>query len=224
MCQNIRRSRAAVSPDVINCYFDELKKELKDVPPSNIVNYDETNVCDDPGRRKLIFRRGCKYLERVMNLSKASMSVKFATSADGTILPPYAVYKAVHLYDIWRELGSRNARYNKTKSGWFDTFCFVDCVQSIAIPYFRNLGGSKVLIGDNLASHLSTDIIKTCNDNNIRFIFLRGNSTHNATLRHRLLPTDEDDMAQDIGMETRTWKNGLSRAKRQVSCFTQKVL
>lgn len=178
MCQNIKRSRAAVSPDVINCYFDELEKELKDVPPSNIVNYDETNLCDDPGRKKLIFRRGCKYPERVMNSSKASTSVMFAASADGTILPPYVVYKAVHLYDSWREGGPRNSRYNRTKSGWFDTFCFADWVQSIAIPYFRNLGGSKFLIGDNLASHLSTDIIKTCNDNQIRFIFLPGNSTH----------------------------------------------
>lgn len=59
LCQNIKRSRAAVSPDTINNYFDELEKELKDVPPSNIINYDETNLCDDPGRKKLIFKRGC---------------------------------------------------------------------------------------------------------------------------------------------------------------------
>ena len=31
--QNIKRSRAAVSPEVINSYFDELENELKDVPP-----------------------------------------------------------------------------------------------------------------------------------------------------------------------------------------------
>ena len=32
MCQNIKRSRAAVSPEIINAYFDELEKKLKDVP------------------------------------------------------------------------------------------------------------------------------------------------------------------------------------------------
>lgn len=178
MCQNIKRSRAAVSPDTINCYFDELEKELKGVPPSNIVNYDETNLCDDPGRKKLIFRRGCKYPERMINSSKASTSVMFAASADGKILPPYVVYKAMHLYDSWREGGPRKSRYNRTKSGWFDSFCFADWVKSIAIPYFRNHKGSKFLIGDNLASHLSVDIIKICKENNIRFIFLPGNSTH----------------------------------------------
>lgn len=65
MCQNIKRSRVAVSPDVINTYFDELKRELKDVPSSHIINYDKTNLCDDPGKRKLIFRRGCKYPEQL---------------------------------------------------------------------------------------------------------------------------------------------------------------
>lgn len=136
LCQNIKRSRAAVSPDTINNYFDELEKELKDVRTSNIVNYDETNLCDDPGRKKLIFRRGCKYPEQVMSSSKSSTSVMFAASGDGKLLPPYTVYKAVHLYDSWREGGPKNSRYNRTKSGWFDSYCFLDWVESVALPYY----------------------------------------------------------------------------------------
>lgn len=56
MCQNIKRSWTAVPPEIINAYFNELEKDLKDVPPSPIINYDETNLYDDPGKRKLIFR------------------------------------------------------------------------------------------------------------------------------------------------------------------------
>ncbi|XP_046688262.1 uncharacterized protein LOC124374000 [Homalodisca vitripennis] len=55
MCQNIKRSRAKLSPKVINDYFDELKDTVTDVPPDMIINYDETALSDDPGRRKLIF-------------------------------------------------------------------------------------------------------------------------------------------------------------------------
>lgn len=178
MCQNIKRSRAAVSPDTINAYFDELELQLKDVPASHIINYDETNLCDDPGKKKLIFRRGCKYPERVMNSSKASTSVMFAATGEGKILPPYVVFKAQHMYDSWRERGPKNSRYNRTKSGWFDTFCFSDWVESVAIPFFKDLEGTKYLIGDNLASHLSLDLIKLCNETNIKFIFLPSNSTH----------------------------------------------
>lgn len=180
MCQNIKRTRAAISQEVINEYFNNLEKELKGVPASHIVNYDEINLSDDPGRKKVITRRGCKYPERVMNSTKASTSVMFAAKGDGTILPPYTVYKAQHLYQSWREGGPSHSRYNRTKSGWFDSFCFSDWVENVALPSLRHLDGVKYryLIGDNLSSHLSLDTIKKCNDNNVKFIFLPSNSTH----------------------------------------------
>ena len=178
MCQNIKRSRAGVTPETINNYFDELTNELKDVPLSNIVNYDETNLSDDPGKRKVIIRRGTKYPERAINSSKSSTSVMFAAAANGTILPPYVVYKAMHLYQSWKGGGSKNARYNRTKSGWFDSFCFEDWVLTVALPYLKNKTGRKILIGDNLFSHLSMESVKLCKDNDISFIFLPANSTH----------------------------------------------
>lgn len=178
MCQNIKRARAAVNADTVNAYFNELERELKDVPPSHIVNYDETNLCDDPGKRLVITRRGCKYPERVMNSTKASISVMFAAAGDGKILPPYVIYKALNMYESWRVGGPRNCRYNRTASGWFDSFCFTDWVETVAVPYLKELNGVKYLIGDNLSSHLSIQAIKLCNDNQIKFIFLPSNSTH----------------------------------------------
>lgn len=131
MYQNIKISRAAISPEVINEYFDNLEVELKDVPAGNIVNYDETNLSDDPGRKKVITRRGCKYPERVMNSTKSSVSVMFAAAGDGNMLSPYVVYKALHLYQSWTENGPKNSPYNRTKSGWFDAFCFQDWVEIV---------------------------------------------------------------------------------------------
>lgn len=178
LCQNIKRSRAAVSKDVVSEYFELLEKELKDVPPQNILNYDETNLRDDPGRKKVIVRRGCKYPERVMNSSKSSTSIMFSAAGDGTILPPYVVYKAVHLYDSWTQNGPKFTRYNRTKSGWFDGACFEDWVRTIAIPHLKKLDGKKILIGDNLASHVSMEIIRLCLEHDIHFIYLPANSTH----------------------------------------------
>lgn len=177
-CQNIKRSRAAVSREVITEYFKLLEKELKDVPPQNILNYDETNLSDDPGRKKVIVRRGCKYPERIMNSSKSSTSIMFSAAGDGTILPTYVVYKAVHLYDSWTKNGPKYTRYNRTKSGWFDGECFEDWVRTIAIPYLKKLSGKKILIGDNLSSHVSIEIIRLCLEHDIHFIYLPPNSTH----------------------------------------------
>jgi hypothetical protein len=49
--ENIKRSRAGVSPEIIISYFDELAITLEGVPPQNIINYDETCFTDDPGRK-----------------------------------------------------------------------------------------------------------------------------------------------------------------------------
>lgn len=57
MCQNIKRSRAAVSPEE---YFDKLGKTIDGVPSSHILNYDETNLSDDPGKSRMLFKRGTK--------------------------------------------------------------------------------------------------------------------------------------------------------------------
>lgn len=155
--QNIKRSRAAVSPEIIESYFNELEISLQGVPSANIVNYDETNLTDDPGRKRVLVKRSVKYPERVMNHTKGSMSIMMAAAADGTMLSPYVVYKAQNIYDTWRQNGPKGCRYNCTKSGWFDGATFEDWVRSIALPYFSNKIGEKFLIGDNLASHLSMD-------------------------------------------------------------------
>ena len=60
---NIRRKRAAISKEKLQQYFNNIDTELKDVPSSNIWNYDETNLRDDPGARKYVMKRGTKYPE-----------------------------------------------------------------------------------------------------------------------------------------------------------------
>ena len=78
MCQNIERSSAAISPEVVNDFFDNLRDTLKDVPPGNIMNYDETNLCDNIGRKTVIAKRGLKHQERVMNSTKSATSMMYA--------------------------------------------------------------------------------------------------------------------------------------------------
>ncbi|CAG4981887.1 unnamed protein product [Parnassius apollo] len=62
--------------------------------------------------------------------------------------------------------------------GWFDGNTFEDWVETVALPYFNNKTGKKILIGDNLSSHLSLDLIKKCQQQEVHFVFLTPNSTH----------------------------------------------
>ncbi|XP_072152590.1 uncharacterized protein [Bemisia tabaci] len=180
MCQNIKRNRAAINAESVNDHFDHLETSLAGVPSQKILNYNETNLGDDPGRKIVITKRGSKYPERVINSSKSATSIMFAATADGTILRPYVVYKAVFLYDKWTKGGPprpHHPRYNHSKSGWFDALIFRDWLLKVAIPHLERLQGKKVLIGDNLSSHLSIEALKLCKQHNIQFVFLPANST-----------------------------------------------
>ncbi|XP_062541335.1 uncharacterized protein LOC134209364 [Armigeres subalbatus] len=180
LSENIKRSRAKVNPEIINEYFDKLAITLQNVPPANIINFDETNFTDDPESKTVVVRKGQRHAENILDHSKSSFSVMFAGAANGAVLPPYIVYAALHLYPTWTEGGPKGARYNRTKSGWFDTMVFEDWFHTIAFPYFKSLKNDdpKVIIGDNVASHLSFKVFKSCLDNNIRFAFLPPNATH----------------------------------------------
>ncbi|KAG5871257.1 hypothetical protein JTB14_026631 [Gonioctena quinquepunctata] len=179
LSQSIKESRAKVCHETVNNYFDNLAESLKDVPPSAVVNYDETNFTDDPGRVKVIVRKSCKRAEKIMDSSKAATSVMFACAASGSLLPIYIVYKADHLWSTWTENGPPGARFNRSHSGWFDGNIFEDRFINIILPYFRTSTlGPKVLISDNLASHISITVIQKCEENETRFILLPPNSTH----------------------------------------------
>lgn len=176
--QNIKTERAKVTKAMLTKFYNNLKESIEGVPPENIINYDETNLTDDPGKKKIIVRRGSKYPERVMNSTKASISIMFSGTASGVLLPQYVVYKAIHLYDTWTEGGPPGTRYNRTPSGWFELASFDDWFHKIILPYAKDRTGRIVMIGDNLASHVSPSVIESCEKNNISFILLPPNSTH----------------------------------------------
>jgi len=53
LADNIKRSRAQISRDDLAKYFEELKITMSDVPPENVVNYDETAFVDDPKKSRV---------------------------------------------------------------------------------------------------------------------------------------------------------------------------
>jgi hypothetical protein len=90
------------------------------------------------------------------------------------------VYKAERLQQAWLEGGPLDVSYNRTKSGWFDAETFVDWFKKVALAYFRSRPHDepKVLIGDNLASHINYELVPLCEEHNIKMVFLVPNATH----------------------------------------------
>jgi hypothetical protein len=70
----IKRSRAALSREEVTKFFDNFAKSAEGVAAENMYNFDETNLRDDPGNRKCLFKKGTKYCEKVQNTSKQAKS------------------------------------------------------------------------------------------------------------------------------------------------------
>ena len=174
----IKRSRGELSIPIVEEFFNNFEISAAGVAPECILNYDETNVSNNPGAVKAIFKKGVKYAEQIRDNSKTAISVMFCGSASGVLLPPYVVYKGANVYRSWMEDGPKGAKYTATESGWFDSFCFADFFKRIALPYFKRLPGKKLMLGDNLSSHISLEVISLCRANNIAFVCLPPNSTH----------------------------------------------
>ena len=51
----------------------------------------------------------------------------------------------------------------------FDGPIFVDSLKKVIIPHWKNVEGVKCLIGDNLVSHLSMEVLELCDKHSIRF-------------------------------------------------------
>jgi hypothetical protein len=93
------------------------------------------------------------------------------------LLPPYVVYKGANVYDSWCTGGPKGTVYTSSQSGWFDMYIFGDWFKKIFLPHVRRLPGKKLLLGDNLSSHISLEVIELCKENNIAFVCLPPNST-----------------------------------------------
>ncbi|KAJ8944348.1 hypothetical protein NQ314_009496 [Rhamnusium bicolor] len=52
LASNIKRARAAVGPNDIRKFFNNIEGVLRHTDPQLVFNYDENNVQDDPGAKK----------------------------------------------------------------------------------------------------------------------------------------------------------------------------
>ena len=179
VADNVKHSRAVVNEETLNKYLDNLYLELKDIPPENIYNYDETNITDNPGSKSVIVRRGHgNRVEKKQEYSKQSTSLMFSGNAVGEFLPPMVVYKAKNLYQGWTQGGPPGTVYDITPNGWFDSRTFTRWFMEIYLPVAISKAGTTLLIWDNLGSHFSPEVIEATIQHNIKFITMPPNATH----------------------------------------------
>ena len=189
----LRRRRAATisaskaygtSPDKLREFFSRLEPILLPgsesyCTPDCVMNYDETAIGDDAGSPIVFVRRSTKAPRAVLANNKTNRSVMFSVTADGLTLPPYVVTKTKFKEEDISAFKEPECFWNTSKSGWFNMHTFDDWFEKVVVPWARSKGGKpKVIIGDNLSSHLSPVSLKRAGELGIGFRLLPPNTTH----------------------------------------------
>jgi hypothetical protein len=117
------------------------------------------------GARKAIVQRGCKYPEQVGDHLKSFVLVLLAGSGAGKFLAPYVMYKSMNIYDSWCSRGLCIPAHP-----WAGLIC--TALRTGISRFFCLLEGKKILIDDNLASHILLKVIQSCRENNTEFFCL----------------------------------------------------
>jgi len=58
---------------------------------------------------------------------------------------------------------ARHARYNRSKSGWFDSMTFEDWFELSFLEGVKYENAQTVLIGDNFSSHIMLEFLNSAN-------------------------------------------------------------
>ena len=69
------------------------------------------------------------------------------------------------------------AGYNRNNSSWFDLAMFEAWFEEILLPFMRKLDGPKIILGDNLSSHISLRVVQLFEEYDKKFVLLPPNST-----------------------------------------------
>lgn len=179
----LTNSRAAdFSPHVVNNFFEMYARLLSEnglkKAPERIFNLDEIGLGTDSRANKVFVpkKNRIAYLKSP-DAGKSMYSVLICTSATGNFLPPFTVYKSLHLYESWTKGGPRGALYGCTESGWMQDTVF-ETWMGLFIKEVEHLEKPILLIFDGHGSHLTYKTIKQAMDNGIIILCLPPNSSH----------------------------------------------
>lgn len=90
------RRQATSDPFIIYGFYELLWKCVKDLDladkPKNLWNLDETSVCSDPSRGKVVGEKGKSVHRTVQGTGKQNTTVLACVNAAGKLLPPLIIY------------------------------------------------------------------------------------------------------------------------------------
>jgi hypothetical protein len=154
--------------DLIADWVDYICNQIKmlGVPPSNVVNFDETNANFSIDSTTTVNRKG----ERTVSVKRAKSTqratVFLGVSMAGERLTPYIIFKGVDRASgrVQREFNSAKHSYPQTmkytvqENAWMDETRMLDWIQQVWKPWADSKTGATYLIIDEFSAHMTTKV------------------------------------------------------------------
>ena len=174
------RKLAEQNPNTIYGYFDLIQEEASRLNilqrPECFWNLDETNLCLDPSRTKVIAPKGKRASRITATSGREHVTVLAAVSAAGDKLPPFIVFKGKYILQNWHtQTPYPGTEVSRSESGWMTTEIFAAWFHRFCNHVTQR---PLILVFDGHVSHVSLEIVRKAREENISIIKLPPHTTH----------------------------------------------
>lgn len=171
-------------PFVIQDYFDLLYQQLTELnlfeKPSHIWNLDETSVCTDPSKTKVVGEKGKSCSRTIGGSGKENITCLVAVNAAGGKAPPLVIFKGKNVWSSWvpeeDDLYS-NMSFAASTNGWITSDIFYNYLEKSLIPEMKN-ERPVLLIYDGHSTHVTSRVVELAQLHNINILKLPPHTSH----------------------------------------------
>ena len=167
-------------------YFEQLEAEARRLNvadrPECFWNLDETSMCTDPSKTKVIAPKGEKAARITATSGRENITVLAAVSASGDKTSPFIIFKAKYALKHWHTPNAyKGTVISKSDNGWITTEIFKNWFYKFCEMVTQR---PLILVYDGHVTHVSYEVVKKAREENISIIKLPPHTTD------RLQPLD----------------------------------
>jgi hypothetical protein len=165
----------------VNVFFDNLKNVLDRlrVGPRDIWNMDETGVTTVQTPDRVIARRGCKQIGKLVSAESGKLvTLALAVSATGKTVPPFFIFRRVNFSAHFLNGAPAGSEGDANRTGWMKPNQFLKLVKHFVSHVKPPKERPVVLLLDNHNSHLSIAALDYCKENDVTVLAFPHHCSH----------------------------------------------
>lgn len=166
-------------PFIINEYFNLLGTTLQRLSlvdkPHLVWNLDETSMCTDPSKTKVVGEKGIPSSRTTGGTGKENFTCLVAAYANGGKAAPLVIFKGLNLWSNWvpesKDNKCPNMTFAASKNGWINCEIFINFLKNNLVPALTE-ERPVLIIYDGHATHVTDEVITFAKTQNIEILTL----------------------------------------------------